>query len=248
MHYWNSHLVSLDNFEGPIELLIYLAQKQELSVYDISIQEIIKPFIKVLEASIKKDCINKSSEFISHLASLMLFKSKFLLPSSPTDDSSEQEEIAYPLEAIQHLLEYCQYKGLSEKLAQRFEEQQTLILRGSPEIKDLPQLPSPPMKAASLEELSSLFSDILKQANSKQGAISKETWRVKDKVRFVKQQLKLHQNIMFHDLFPIEKSRLELIVTFLALLELLKQGFVELQKQEDLSFVCLVTHKESCVE
>jgi segregation and condensation protein A len=214
----NDHF-ALTNFEGPLDFLICLIQKEEIEIYDIPIQEIIKQFI--LKFSNWGEGLEKGAEFIGTAAYLVWLKSKTLLPQN--EQAVEQEEkIEDPhFEIIHHLIDYCRFKQAAKELASRQEKQQACYFRGI----DAPEWRKPlGIDHVSLEELSLLFKEMINKAAQIKPLIQEENWRVCDKIRSIRRLLQERTTFLLAELFSIQQSRPEIIVIFLAILELMKIG------------------------
>lgn len=210
---------SLENFEGPLAFLLYLVQKSELSISEVSLKEIIRQYIDRITEEQHPD-LDNGAEFVSTTASLMWLKSKMLLPSLKDDDDEEFEEDS-PFAIIPQLLEYCRFKEISKDLRVREEEQQTFYSRG----EDPTYVPSKKLlgiERISLHQLAELFEEILKKSQEKPGTIKEEEWRVADKIALYRQKIKEQDKIPFFEVFSTKCCKNELIVTFLAILELMK--------------------------
>lgn len=211
---------TLENFEGPLEFLLHLVQKNEIEVYDIPLIQIIDQYVSRYEA-IDDQPLDTGAEFVSTAASLHCFKSKTLLPKHEQTDELEEEKEDPRFEIIHHLLDYCRFKQAAKELSQRELKQNQFYLRGSEETDAKKNLG---INHLSLTDLASLFKEVVAKAASHTGIIQKETWLVSDKIGFIRDRLKELQTLEFSVLFNALMRREELIVTFLAVLELMKMG------------------------
>lgn len=216
------HAFSLSNFEGPIDFLVHLIHREELNIYDISLSEITAQFLSKLEEWHEKS-IEFGAEFIGTASYLLWLKSKTLLPSTESEEESSLNPDDDPhFDIIHHLLDYCRFKQAAKELSKRQDQQSDFFFRGF-------QDPSEPKKPLginhiSLDELSSLFKEMMLRAPQTLPCIYEETWRVSDKIRMVRQLLQNETQFNLDRLFMPQSPRLEWIVTFLALLELMKIG------------------------
>ena len=227
----------LENFEGPLDLLWHLINRQEIDIYEIAIKEITHQYIaKVKEASIME--IDQGAEFISLAASLLWFKSKTLLPKhEQQSDQNIDEEIDPNFSIIHHLLDYCRFKQAAKELTEREMQQGAFYPRGI----EGSELKKPlGIEHLSIDDLSSLFQEILAKASPRRGTIHEEEWKVSDKITFLKNLLNKQEKILFTDAFNPSMSRDELIVTFLALLEMMKAGEAKVileQKSKNITII-----------
>lgn len=212
--------VVLDNFEGPLELLFHLVCKSEIDIYEVAISRITDEFLFIL----KKQTIpiEKGAEFISTAAALVWYKSQQLLPKH-TQMASLEDFFEDPnFEIIHHLLDYCRFKQAAKELVDREHEQSVYHPRGTeknPEAKK-----NLGIEHLTLEHLAGLFQQIAVKAKSEQGQLQGEVWKVSDKIFGLRKLLILRESVNFQEIFNAGISRSELIVIFLAVLELMKMG------------------------
>lgn len=221
--------IKLDNFEGPLEFLHHLVQKGEIDIYDIRLRKITDQFI----SEMKDPKLNLGAEFIGILASLLWLKSKMLLPKHEQVVQENDDELDPHFQVIHQLIDYCKFKEAAKALSLREEEQNAYFSRGTSGAFDV-KLPLG-IEHLSLEDLASLFQDVMVKAEAFNGEVYEESFRVSDKIAFLRNTLKLSGKVLFAQLFSFEKVKEELIVTFLAILELMKLGEA-----------CVVKEKESC--
>jgi segregation and condensation protein A len=230
---------SLDNFEGPLDFLLHLIQKNEVEIHDIPLKNITDQFLLKIKHATSQ--IEPGAEFIASLASLMLLKSKMLLPKHEQDDSLIDEEPDPRFEIIHQLMDYCRFRDAAKSLAEREARQGAFYERGMDDLRD-PQKPLG-LENLSLSDLAALFQQALAKAASNKGVVCEEIWRVSDKISLVRQLLRDLQKIQFSVLFSPEYSREELIVTFLAILELMKLGEVCVIKDTASNSVMIVANQ-----
>jgi segregation and condensation protein A len=231
---------TLHNFEGPLDFLLHLVQREEIEVYDVSIQELIQQFLNKL--SIKQGgTIHQSAEFIGMASYLVWLKSKTLLPKQEQPFNEEKEEDPH-FKIIHHLIDYCRFKQAAKTLAQRQEEQNACFSRGIP--TTLGWKKPLGIDHLALEDLSLLFKEMIKRIPPSKEIIYEENWRVSDQVHLIRRLLQSRANCPIEHLFVGEKSRLELIVTFLAILELMKIGFLAVGKDERTQAVWIFSKNE----
>ena len=199
---------ALENFEGPLDFLLSLIQKDEIEIYEVPIQEIIHQF--TLQLHDKGEGLEKGAEFIGTASYLVWLKSKMLLPS--TEPFSEEDEVEDPhFEIIHHLIDYCRFKQAAKELSSRHEKQQACYFRGI----DVPEWKKPlGIDHVSLEELSLLFKEMMSKAAQAKPQIHEENWRVCDKIIIIRRLLKDRTRFLFSDLFSQQQSRQEIVVIF----------------------------------
>lgn len=236
----NEHF-ALDNFEGTLEFLLCLIQKEEIDIYDVPIQNLIKQFVeKIIEN--ERDNLEKGAEFIGMASYLVWLKSKTLLPSHEQEDLGLEEIIEDPhFEIIHHLIDYCRFKQAAKELTFRQEKQQSCYFRGI----ENPEWKKPlGIDHVSLEELSVLFKEMMQRASQAKPLIQEENWRVGDKIRIIRRWLQENVTFPLAHLLSPEKSRPELIVIFLAVLELMKIGELAVGREQATGILVVLSKKE----
>lgn len=219
---------TLENFEGPLNFLLHLIQKSELSITEIPLLELLKQFQKKVEEEALE--LNQGAEFIGILSSLICLKSRTLLPRHEVTE--EEEDLSDPaFEVIHLLLEYCKIKEAAKDLLDRQSKQASSFSRGK---EPLPEFEKGlGIDHLHLEALYQLFDEALKKApDRKKGSIKEEEWRVSDKIQAVRSFFKRESLIPLARLFRMDATKEELIVTFLAILELMKNGEAALLQNE----------------
>lgn len=219
---------SLDIFEGPLAFLLHLIQKSEISIHDVPISEITKQYSERIREWLSLS-VDNGAEFISTTTLLLLMKSKKLLPQHNVFEE-EEEDLDPNFEIIHQLLEYCHFKEAAKDLAVREEKQSAYFQRG---VHSLPEAKKQlGIEHLSMEDLAALFEKALQKAGSQNKKISEEEWRVSDKISYLRSSLKAHAKVPFSQLFSEKQSKPELIVNFLAMLELMKIGECFVAKEE----------------
>ena len=214
--------VKLEAYEGPLDLLLYLIKKEEVDIWDIPIAQIAGEYLGYINMMKLLD-LDVIGEFLLMASTLMKIKSRMLLPQ----EEGIEEEIEDPRsELVEQLLEYEMYKDRAKTLAEREEAQFKLFTRPPTEIS-----PSQPTFEASLFDLLTAFHNVLKE---KAPEIVREIEPFKitleEKVGEILKRLEKKDKLSFSLLFKECLSKGELIVTFLALLELIKQKRVRIRQ------------------
>lgn len=147
-----------------------------------------------------------------------------------TEQQLEEKEIEDPhFEIIHHLIDYCRFKQAAKELATRHEKQQTCYFRGV----DIPEWKKPlGIDHVSLDELAALFKEMISKAEQTKPQIQEENWRVCDKIKEIRRLLKEYTTLCFAKLFIQSRTRPEMIVTFLAILELMKIGEISVGRDQ----------------
>lgn len=215
---------SLDNYQGPLECLYQLILKREIDIRDVTLSEVAQQFMTILLAP-EAQTLEIGAEFVGTMSAMMLLKSRSLLPRQIWGDEVEQEDQQVGLEILHLLVEYCQIKVLAKTLSHKEMEQHGHFPRGLiPTIVEPRPRPSG-IEHLGLDDLTGLFRKVLQSAaQMKAHIIQDEEWKVSDKLIYLRHSLAERQRLSFEEAFPSDRSRMELITTFLAVLELLKGG------------------------
>lgn len=223
--------IRLDAFEGPLDLLYHLIEKHEIDIYDIPIAALTDQYLVYLEQAEDRD-MDGMSEFLVLAATLLEIKSKLLLPKAVKD---EEEGPDPREELVQRLLEYKKIKGVTEDWKQREEDASLVFYKAADDaIKklkaDTPQPLDDFLQGVTMEDLYAAFCQVMERKESKIDhvrssfqAIRRDTFTVQEKMDYIKDMLVLQPQTTFAGVFRRNAGRMEKVVTFLALLELIKQ-------------------------
>lgn len=214
--------VKLEVFEGPLDLLLYLIKKDEVDIYDISLERITAQYLEFMDAFKVLD-LELAGEFVVMAANLIYLKSRALLPVSvqPPDEEAEEEDPRWDL--IRQLVEYKKFKDAAAKLSQRELEQSNLFARMAESAEAA--APERPLGDVSVFDLINAFNNILKRIATKSEdlkEIFEENYTVSDKIDLIMKLTSSGVPLKFTELFANAASRAEIVVTFLALLELVR--------------------------
>ena len=216
--------VKLDGFEGPLDLLLHLIQKEEMDIYDIQIAQITDRYLEYVNLMEQLD-LDVASEFLVMAATLLHIKSQSILPQlTPSDEHTigDQEQL------VKQLLEYKQFKEAAQVL-DIYAERQTGIYSRSPKLHaDLDGTREFEIKASLFDLLTAFktINDRVTEVDPEElyETVEEETITVEDKIAFIERQLELADQLLFDELFPLSASKADWIVTFLAILELIRIG------------------------
>ncbi len=212
--------IKLERFEGPLDLLLHLIKRDEVDIYDIPIARITDQYLQTLELMRSLD-LEVAGEFLVMAATLMRIKAKMLLPLPPV---GEEEDAGDPRdELVQRLVEYRQFKEAAGTLKSREEERRNQYERGMlPGEEEAGPLP---LARVSLFDLLDALNRVLARApEAPVYAIAAESFALEDKIALLGQALAERGRLSFEELLGHCRSRSEMIVTFIALLELIKLG------------------------
>jgi len=241
-----NYKIRLDMFEGPLDLLLYLVKKDHLNIYDIPIAKVTQQYLEYINFMQLLD-LNIVGEFLVMASTLMQIKSKMLLPA---EESVEQEEEDPRAELVKKLLEYEKFKQIAENLKAREISQQEVFKRPKSET---PQGVDKDDKRevyfeASIFDLISAFSRALKDVPREVFyEVVKDQFTVEQKVHDILHMLLLQSEIKLSELFIKSKNKLEIIVTFLAILELAKMKEIVARQDQAFEEIFIVRNKENII-
>ena len=229
------YTTKISNFEGPLDLLLYLVNKAEISIRDIFVSEVTEQFIEYVRSAEDLD-MERESEYLGMAATLLEIKSKELLPIMQFDwenDGMEDDMFDDPQENIfRQLEEYKLFKEASENLKKQ--ETVDIFYKEPDESTDV----RIEYTDFNLKNLVDAFSKLLarldleKRIKNAQKEIPKEVFTVADKINYIKTTMLERQTCSFFELFKEDASRMEVITTFQALLELLKLQYLTCEQSE----------------
>jgi len=228
--------VRLDLFEGPLDLLLYLVNKSEVSIVDISVSEIAHQYIQYLDL-MRNLNIDIASEYLHMAATLIRLKARELLPPSD-DEQIEQEDGIYNREQlIEQLLEYKKYKEAAESLKVFEAEQFGAFPRGKAEILEnlSDEQQEVDLGNISIFDILSAFKRVLdRAANSPEDlshVVSVDAVKLDDRIEYVLVYLSEHDEVPFEELFLGDQRKIMLVMTFMAVLELTKMQEISFRQE-----------------
>ena len=217
----SDYKVKLEVFEGPLDLLLYVIKQDEIDIYEISLERLTRQYLEYLQA-FKELNIDIAGEFIVMAANLIYMKSRSLLPvdQQPPDEEAEEDDPRWDL--IRQLIEYKKFKEAAGQLQLRALEQERIFAReGAGAVAAAGPLR---LEEVGIFQLISAFQTVLKRLEARRDVqeIFGEHFSVSDKIEVILQRVAGETNVRFSDLFGEIVSRVEIVVTFLALLELIR--------------------------
>lgn len=231
--------IKLEVFEGPLDLLLHLIDKNKVDIYDIPIVEITNQYMEYIREMQRRD-LNIMSEFLLMAATLLDIKCKMLLPAEVNEEGEEEDPRQ---ELVEQLLQYKMYKYMSYELKDRQLDGEKLMFKEETlpdEVKayqepvDLDEL----LDGLTLSRLNQVFQEILKRQSYKIdpvrstfGKIEKEEVTVEEKMEFLDQYITTHKKFSFSDLLVKQRTKIQTIVTFLAILEMMKLGKISVVQE-----------------
>ena len=232
--------VKLSVFEGPLDLLLHLIEKNKIDIYDIPIVEITNQYLEYIRNMQHQD-LNIVSEFMVMAATLIDIKCRMLLPKEVNEEGEEEDPRA---ELVQQLLEYKMYKYMSYELKERMSQAAKSVYRVNSMPDDIKQQQAPvDMKSLisdwDLNKLNKIFETVMRRQEdkvdpirSKFGQIEKEEISLPDKMTYVEGYVNQHKRFYFRELLEAQSSKVQVVVTFLAILELMKTGIIRISQKQ----------------
>jgi len=243
-----SYKIKLELFEGPLDLLLYLVKKDHLNVYDIPIAKVTEQYLQYLNLMQLLD-LNVAGEFLVMAATLMQIKSKMLLPAEESS-AEEQTEEDPRAELVRRLLEYERFKQIAESLRQKEEDQREVFKRPKVEVQQ-------PLEAdgkkevyfeASIFDLINAFSRALKDVPKEVFyEVIKDEFTIEEKVHEILHLVLVTPSVRVSELFSKAKHKIEIIVTFLAILELVRMKEIIALQNELFQDVEIVRNKNNII-
>lgn len=240
--------VKLDSFEGPLDLLLHLLEKNKVNIYDIPIVEITNQYMDYIREMQRQD-LNIMSEFLVMAATLLDIKCRMLLPAK-TEEEEEEDPRA---ELVEQLLQYKMYQYMSFELRDRQVDGDRLMFKEPTIPKEVREYTEPVdldrlLDGITLAKLNAVFQDILKRQDekidpirSRFGKIEKEEVSLSDKMHDVEEYARLHRKFSFRDLLKKQSSKIQVIVTFLAILEMMKTGEIRIVQEHTFSEIMITS-------
>ena len=221
--------VFLEAFEGPLDLLLYLIRRQNLDILDIPIAEITRQYVQYIEV-MKELQLELAGEYLLMAAMLAEIKSRMLLPRPEADEEEEEDPRA---ELVRRLQEYERFKKAAQDISDlpRLERDTFVVKAEAPERKVVTQLPD-----ITLKELLLAFHDVLKRAEMYSNLhLQREPLSVRQRMSEILSRINTNDFTGFANLFDPEEGRMGVAVTFLAILELLREAVIEVVQAEEFS-------------
>jgi len=218
----SDYKVKLEIFEGPLDLLLYLIKRDELDIYEISLERITRQYLEYLQA-FKELNIDVAGEFVVMAANLIYLKSRSLLPADqqPPEEDAEEDDPRWDL--IRQLIEYKKFKEAAAQLQVRQLEQERIFVRDPVGQEFIPTAPLL-LGEVGIFQLIHAFQTVLKRVKARENLseIFGEHYTVSDKIEWILQRVADGVPLRFSELFASMASKVEIVVTFLALLELIR--------------------------
>ncbi len=226
-----SYRVSLDIFDGPLDLLLYLIKKEEMDISEVSVSIVASQYLEYIELMRVLD-LNFAGEYLVTAATLIHMKSKSLLPAE--ENILEEEE---SVDLVSQLIEYKKYKEAASLLREKEEERLNVFTRPEAYLAAEEEV----LLEVSLFDLLGAFSKVLNRLSPEETIkeIACEEYTVKEKIRYIQDVLRKEPIVNFTKIFEKSRARLEAVATFLAILELIKMKEIKVKQSGEFGEIFL---------
>ena len=240
--------VDLEIFEGPLDLLLYLIRREELNIYDIPIGRITEQYMQYLDL-MRQLNLDVAGEFIVMAATLMVIKSRMMLPVDrrQTDEGTDEEWVDPRLDLVRQLIEYKKFKDAAGRLAEyeALTQESFDYGGGRPKFEKSAADAADALASIDMFDLLTAFQEVLARLNEiPQEELKGMRWSVPDKMDYILERSRADGQVSFSTLFTARSPRGEVIVTFLALLELLRQHRVIVYQNDAFHEITVLPSKE----
>jgi segregation and condensation protein A len=242
------YTIKLPAFEGPLDLLLHLIRENKIDIYDIPISFITGRYLEYI-GMMKELNLEIAGEFLVMAATLIQIKSRMLLPPEEAAEGSAEQVEDPRLELVQRLIEYQAYKDAASILKEREDESLRIFSRGPEDGPGEEEGEAEPyLFDVNIFDLLVAFKEVLDTAPAEMRTITRETLTVKDKMFLIVDLLESSESIRFEELFGKGATRSQLIVTFLALLELLRLGLARVYQEKEFGYIWIIKRQREIAE
>ncbi len=239
--------VQLELFEGPLDLLLYLVNKAEVNIVDIAVSEIVTQYLQYLDM-IRDLNIDVASEYLHMAATLIRLKARELLPQQEGEELLEEDGIYNREQLIQQLLEYKKFKEAAGTLKVFESEQFGSYVRGKAEVlENTGDSDDVDLGNLSIFDILSAFKRILERAKDEvpefKHVVNIDNVKIDDKIEHILSKLSDAEEVPFEDLFLGDYRKIVLVVTFMAILELVKMQQIRFRQEENFGPIFVLRQK-----
>lgn len=239
--------VRLEVFEGPLDLLLYLIEKNKIDIYDIPIVEITEQYLDYIKTM--QEDMEVMSEFLVMAATLLDIKCKMLLPKEVNEEGEEEDPRA---ELVQKLLEYKMYKYMALELRDRQIDAAKCWYKKPRLPREVENYRYPInyeelLDGVNLAKLHEIFKSVIKRQvdkidpiRSQFGKIEKDEINLEEKQEYIEEYVRNHKRFSFRNLLEKQGSKMEIIVTFMAILEMMKQGIISIEQERTFADIIII--------
>jgi len=245
----SGYSIRLPVFEGPLDLLLHLIRQNEIDIYDIPIAQITDQYLAYIALMEALD-LELAGEFLVMAATLLEIKSKMLLPPDPREESADDEEIDPRAELVERLIEYARFKEAAEILKEREAERRQVFVRGAAEFDFSEAAPPMVLKDITAADLLGALLRILAEVGEGEQEVT-SIQRRKLTVRMKMKEIwgrvsQSAQGVLFDDLFDEDRTRIAVVTTLLAILELLRLQRIRVCQSKAFDRIQILPYNQAC--
>lgn len=242
-----SYLIKLDAFEGPLDLLLHLIKKMEIDIYDIPIAQITHQYLQYIH-TMKELELDHASEYLVMSATLLSIKSKMLLPprTEEEDEESDFEESDPRTELVEQLIEYNQYKEAALVFEQKVSDRQEIFTRPPSDLSHFPKTVIYKDDSVTVYDMLAAYKAMLKKKKLREPLdtkVKRSKVTVEQRMDELRGYFSRRNRISFFSLFPYD-DKTYLIVTFLAILELMKTDEISVEQNQHFEEIYISAREE----
>ena len=233
------YIVTIDNFDGPLDLLLHLIKKMDIDIYDISIEEITKQYLDFIK-QMKDMNLDIASEYLVMASELIEMKSKLLLPNNKDEEEDNYEEDLRE-KLINRLLEYKKYKDMIDTFKELEEERKDIFTREPVNLSNYIDKECENNGDITLEDLLDALNDFLKRKEDekpRETTVTKKELSVTERTQDIRKYLKKKKSVNFFELFEV-KTKEYVVVTFLSILEMAKHGEITIRQDNNFNNIII---------
>ena len=237
--------ININNFQGPLDLLLHLIKKDNIDIYDISIDKITKDYFDYIH-KMESLNIDVASSYFIMAAELMEIKSSSLLPSSKKEEEEEEEENSRD-KLINKLLEYQKYKELTSYFKEKDLTRKKIFVKSPENLKEYKESGTP-LNKGEITDLISAFNKFLERKELEKPLSTKITtkeYSIKERKESIIKLLKQNKKLTFTSLFETY-SKPYIVVTFLSILDMVKEGIIDIVQNQNFSEITVEMRDISC--
>lgn len=232
--------VTIENFEGPLDLLLHLIKQSDIDIADISILEITQQYLSFIEAQEEMN-LNVASEYLVMAATLIEMKSNMLLPRRKQEETDEYEED--PREAlIKRLIEYKRYKEMTKEFKELEEVRNTIYTKAPEDLRQFQEKDITYEGDVTLDDLLAAFQNFMNRKEFEKPLATKVTKKelsVSKRSHEIKTLLRSKKKVEFHELFEIYNKEY-VVVTFLSILDMAKKQELDIKQEDNFSKIYII--------
>lgn len=241
----NTYNIKINEFEGPLDLLLHLIKKDNINIYEISITKITQDYLDYIH-KMEELNIEVASSYLVMAAKLMEIKSASLLPQKPKEEGEDEEEVSKEA-LINKLVEYQKYKELAPFFKEKEQKRKEIYIKSPEKIKNYIE-ETKLLGTGNIDDLVKAMNAFLKRKDDEKPLTTKVTtkeYSIKERKQSILKTLKEKGRVTFTSLFE-EYNKPYIVVTFLSLLDMIKEGTIEVKQKENFSDIILEMSDNKC--